>query len=75
MRKVYARVDEVEVLRKNPRLDPKEIAELDRYCAEISGAGIDIRPRYRIAPALGHVVADVAQVGKGHERDGSFGGR
>jgi hypothetical protein len=45
--------DETEILRKNPQLDPKRIAELEAFQARMENAGVDFKTKYLIEPAFG----------------------
>ena len=45
--------DEKEILRKNPRLDPKRIAELEAFQARMEDAGVDFRTKYLVESAFG----------------------
>lgn len=42
-----------EILRKNPHLDPKQIAEHEAFEARMVDAGLEVRTKYLVEPALG----------------------
>jgi hypothetical protein len=44
-----------EILRLNPQIDPRRAEEYLRYVEELRKAGIDVAPKYRLSPALGHM--------------------
>jgi hypothetical protein len=45
--------DDKEILRKNPHLDPKRIAELEAFQARMEDAGVDFKTKYLVEPAFG----------------------
>ena len=42
-----------DVLQKNPQLDPKRIAEYEAFQARMENAGVEVRTKYLVEPALG----------------------
>lgn len=49
-----------EVLRRNPQLDHKRIAELAAYQQRMENAGANFRTEYRVQPALGSLTSSLA---------------
>lgn len=47
------RPDLSEILRANPQIDLKRVEQFEAYRTEMSKAGVDLSPAYRVAPPLG----------------------
>jgi len=47
------RPDLPEILRANPQIDLKRVEQHEAYRAEMSLAGVDLAPVYRITPPIG----------------------
>ncbi len=50
-------MDRDEILRLNPQIDLRRVEEYLRYVEQLRRAGMDVAPKYRLAPALGQLPA------------------
>jgi len=55
---------EAKIVRDNPKVDRKVVAEYDRLAAKLRKAGIDISARYSISPPLGGAVPSLDRLRK-----------
>ena len=54
-------VDEAEILRKNPKVDPNLVRRHRQLDEELQRLGVDTRPKYRLVPPLGDTVQRLFQ--------------
>ena len=52
-------MDIKEILRRNPQVDVKRAEVYARYVHELRRAGMDLEPKYKIAPALSPLPSSV----------------
>ncbi len=57
-----------EMLRANPQIDLKKVEQYEAYRAEMSEAGVDLSPAYRIAPPIGDQRARLPEQTRGGEQ-------
>lgn len=50
-------LDESEILRRNPHLDPNRIAKLEAFQARMEDAGVDFKTKYLVEQPFGALVA------------------
>jgi hypothetical protein len=53
---IVKKPDDKDILARNPQLDPKRIAEHEAYLTRMVNAGVEMRTKYRVEPALSAVV-------------------
>ena len=53
--------DPKKVLQANPQLDPERIAKFRAFQERMMKAGVDLRTKYRVEPALGGLTLCVSQ--------------
>ena len=52
-------LDESQVLRTNPKVDPRLLKQQEQLNRELQRLGVDTRPKYRLLPPLGDTVQRV----------------
>jgi hypothetical protein len=50
------RPSDKDILHRNPQLDPKRIAEYEAFQTRMENAGVEVRTKYLVEPALGPLV-------------------
>jgi len=49
------KANELEILKRNPQIDMKRVADFEKYRHDVEQAGIDVTPKYRVSPPLGEL--------------------
>jgi hypothetical protein len=53
---IMKKPDDKDILQKNPQLDPERIAEYEAFQARMKDAGVEVRTKYLVEPALGSLM-------------------
>ena len=50
-----SKADDLDILKRNPQIDMKRVADFEKFRLDVERAGIDLAPKYRVSPPLGEL--------------------